>query len=198
MATFIQFALLGLGISAAYTLLAQGLVLIYRGSGVLNFAHGAFALVAAFIYYELHVQRGVSTVPALLVALAAVAVLGAAVYGLVMRFLRDASTVTSAVATLGLLILIQGVVVVIWGAYPHSVPSMLPTKVLSVGDVDVGVDKLLLFAIAAALTAALWAAARFTPIGLALRATAENPLAASSLGWSANAMGTLTWTLGAV
>jgi len=70
--------------------------------------------------------------------------------------------------------------------------------VLSVGDVDVGVDKLLLFVIAGALTAALWAATRFTPIGLALRATAENPLAASSLGWSANAMGTLTWTLGAV
>jgi sulfate-transporting ATPase len=75
---------------------------------------------------------------------------------------------------------------------------MLPTKVLSFGDVDVGVDKLLLFVIAGVLTVALWAATRLTPIGLALRATAENPLAASALGWSANAMGTLTWTLGAV
>jgi ABC-type branched-subunit amino acid transport system ATPase component/branched-subunit amino acid ABC-type transport system permease component len=196
MSTVIQFALLGLGVSAAYTLLAQGMVLIYRGSGVLNFAHGAFALLGAFVYFELHQQQGWPTIPALLISVGVVAGFGALVFHLIMRRLRDASTVTSAVATLGLLILIQGVVVVIWGGNPQSVTQILPTDVVRVGGVAVGVDKLLLFLIAGLLTVALWAATRFTPIGLALRATAENPLAASSLGWSATMMGTLTWTIG--
>ena len=50
----LEFAILGFGIAAAYTLLGQGLVVIYRGSGILNFAQGAFAMVGAYVFYELH------------------------------------------------------------------------------------------------------------------------------------------------
>jgi sulfate-transporting ATPase len=197
MTTVIQYALLGLGVSAAYTLLAQGLVLVYRGSGVLNFAHAAFALLAAFVYFECRTQRGWAVLPALLVSTGLVTLMGAAVYQGVMRPLRSASGITRAVATLGMLILIQGVVVVVWGPDPQSIEPLLPTKLLEVGGVAIGVDKLILFAIAAMLTAALWATTRFSALGLALRATAENPTAAASLGWSPHMLGTVTWSVGA-
>jgi branched-subunit amino acid ABC-type transport system permease component len=59
----LEFAILGFGIAAAYTLLGQGLVLIYRGSGILNFAQGAFAMVGAYIFYELHFAVHLSFAP---------------------------------------------------------------------------------------------------------------------------------------
>ncbi|GLX11159.1 branched-chain amino acid ABC transporter permease/ATP-binding protein [Microbispora sp. NBRC 16548] len=195
MTTFIQFALLGLGAGAAYTLLAQGLVLAYRGSGVLNFAQGAFALIAAFLFLELRQNRGLPFVPAFLVAVVATAVLGALVYDLIMRPLAKAAAVTRVIATLGLMILIQNAAVLIWGPNPQSMHSSLPTSTIALGDVYVGIDRVIMFAIAAALTAVLWAASRFTTLGLALRAASDNPTAAASLGWSPITFGRLTWLL---
>ena len=58
MSEVLQFALLGLGAGAAYALLGQGLVLIFRGSGILNLAHGAFAMAGAYVFYELHAVHG--------------------------------------------------------------------------------------------------------------------------------------------
>lgn len=194
MSTFIQFALLGLGAGAAYTLLSQGLVLAYRGSGVINFAQGGFALLGAYLYRELYLQHGWSFWPALAVAALATAALGTLVYLAVMMPLARASVITRVIATLGLMILIQGSAVLIWGPNPHAVPSSLPTKVVDFGDgIAVGADRLILFGIAALLTAALWAFTRFTTIGLALRATAENPQAAASRGWSPGRFGATTW-----
>lgn len=199
MGTFLQFALLGLGAGAAYTLLAQGLVLTFRGSGVLNFAQGAFALMGASIYMELYLHWGWAFLPAFLSASLVTAGLGGLVYQLVMRPLRGAAAVTRVIATLGLMILIQGVVVLVWGANPHSIPSSLPTSTVDFGGgIVVGADRLVLFAIAAALTAILWAIGRYTTLGLALHATAENPLAAAGLGWSAHAFGMLTWVVGSL
>ncbi|GGJ35586.1 branched-chain amino acid ABC transporter permease/ATP-binding protein [Streptomyces brasiliensis] len=195
MTTFIQFALLGLGAGAAYTLLAQGLVLAYRGSGVLNFAQGAFALIGGFLFFELRQNQGLPLVPALLLAVAATAVLGGLVYDLIMRPLAKAAVIARVIATLGLMILIQNAAVLIWGANPQSVHSLLPTSTLSLGGVYVGIDRLIMFAIAAVLTAVLWAVNRFTTVGLALRAASDNPVAAASLGWSPTTFGRLTWLL---
>lgn len=195
MTTLIQFALLGLGAGAAYALLAQGLVLAYRGSGVLNFAQGGFALIGAFVFLELRQQRGIPFLPSFLIAVLITALLGVIVYDLVMRPLAKAAAVARVIATLGLMILIQNVAVLIWGPNPQTVHSSLPTSTISAGGVYVGVDRLALFAIAALLTVTLWAATRFTTAGLALRATSDNPIAAASLGWSPATFGRLTWML---
>ena len=72
----LQFALIGLGIGAIYALSAQGLVLIYRGSGVLNFAQGAMGMVGAFVFYDLRDERGWSDPWAMLAALGVAAALG--------------------------------------------------------------------------------------------------------------------------
>ena len=61
MTNVIQYALLGLGVSAIYALLGQGIVLIYRGSGVLNIAQGGFAMFAAYLYLQLHVPGNLGT-----------------------------------------------------------------------------------------------------------------------------------------
>ena len=62
----LRFALLGLGIGALYALASQGLLVIYRGSGVLNFAQGAIGMAGAFVFWELRYAHGWSVAPALL------------------------------------------------------------------------------------------------------------------------------------
>src|SRR5690348_12805246 len=108
MTELLAFAALGLGIGAAYALAAQGIVLIYRGSGVVNFAHGAVGMVGAFLAWELMGQN-VPYAVAVVVAIAVCAGMGALIQVLVMRPLRHASTIVRLVATLGVLVLIQAI-----------------------------------------------------------------------------------------
>lgn len=196
MTTVIQFAVLGLGIGTAYTLLAQGLLTIYRGSGVINFAHGAVAMFAAYIYWQFRSVWEWGLVPSLLMTVALAALLGVATYHLVMRPLGRASALARVISTLGLFMLLQGAALLIWGPFPKTLDSDLPTDLISVAGVSIGLDRILLLAIAVILTAAMWAVSRYSPIGLAIRANADNPRAAATLGWSPHLLGGLTWGLG--
>ena len=196
MQTVIQFAVLGLGTGTAYTLLAQGVLLVYRGSAVLNFAHAAMAMCGAYLFWQFRIDGGNAFWVSFLIAVGGTGVIGVLTYHLVMRPLRTASSLSRVVATLGLLILLQGVAHLIWGDFPKQVGSEISTRLINVAGIDVGVDKLVLTAIAIGLTAALWAASRYTAVGLAVRATAENPRAAATLGWSPHMLGTVTWGLG--
>src|SRR5258708_33242289 len=105
MAEFLQFAMLGLGLAAIYSLLSCGIVLIYRGSGVVNFAHGGFALVGAIVFHE--VRPHMSVLLAVVVSMAAGAAPGAVVQNPVVLSLRRAAPVTPGIATPGLLLIIQ-------------------------------------------------------------------------------------------
>src|SRR2546423_12382750 len=95
----IKFAFLGLGAGAMYSLASQGLVLIYRGSGVLNFAHGAIGMAGAYIEWEAN-SRGVPFGAALVLGIAFAAALGALTNLVIMRPLRRASPLARIVATL--------------------------------------------------------------------------------------------------
>ena len=136
---FFQFAILGLGLSSAYVLLGNGLVTIYRGSGVLNFAHGAYAMATAYAFYELNQVQHWPYYAAFLAALVFIAVVGVLTHVLVMRPLRHASPLSRLIATLGLLLLIEGVATLKYGATFLRVPTELPTKIYHLGSVTVPV-----------------------------------------------------------
>ncbi len=191
------YALLGLGLGAMYSLASQGLVLIYRGSGVLNFAQGAIGMVGAYVEWQIAVQHGLPFGLALVCGVVASALLGAATHLLVMRQLRRASPLARIVATLGVLITLQSAVIVKYGSTVKFVPSALPTHVINLGDgVKVSADRLYLLLIAAALTVVLWAVYKYTRFGLGTTAVAENQRAAATLGWSPDVIATVNWTLG--
>ena len=121
----LRFVVLGLGVGAIYTLTAQGLVLIYRGSGVVNFAQGGLAMIGAFVYYRGTGEYGWPTWVGWLVALAVPAVLGVLTHLLVMARLRRASSLVRLVATLGLLFLMIAVATELWGSTGDPVRSPL-------------------------------------------------------------------------
>jgi ABC-type branched-subunit amino acid transport system ATPase component/ABC-type branched-subunit amino acid transport system permease subunit len=204
----VQFAILGLGAGAAYTLLAQGIVLIYRGSGIVNFAHGAIAMFAAFFcFLTLVEQHGWSVEASIPVAVLLAALLGVVIQNGILRFMRTAAPLVRLVATLGVLIVLQGLAgQKLWDSDFHQIDQFLPTHNYTLhgwfgldgewGRVVIQEDRLILLGIACALTFALWAFTRFTKIGLAISASAENERAASALGWSPNLLATVTWAIG--
>ena len=193
----IQDALLGLGLAGIYAMMAQGMVLIYRGSGVLNFAQAAFAALGAYIFWELHFHEGWAFAPATIVTVAATAALGVITQTVVMRPLRRRSTLARVVGTLGVLSILDGAVLLIWGDNLQIVGSSLPENRISLGGgTYVTADRLGLFAIAAAVTLLLSHVTRLTRLGLAMSGVAENEIATAALGWSPNMVATVTWAAG--
>ena len=208
MAQAIQFAILGLGAGAAYTLLAQGIVLIYRGSGIVNFAHGAIAMFGAFFcFLTLVEEHGWPVEAAIPVAVLVAALLGVVIQNGILRFMHGAAPLVRLVATLGVLIVLQGLAgQKLWDNDFHQIDQFLPTHNYTLhgwfgfdgalGRVVVQEDRLILLGIAIVLTFSLWAFTRFTTIGLAISASAENERAVAGLGWSPNFLATVTWVIG--
>ena len=193
MSDVVRFALLGLGLGALYTLASQGLIVIYRGSGVLNFAHGAIGMVGAYVHWEIKVKHGQPAWLAWLASLAICAAIGALTHLLVMRKLRRASPLARIVATLGILIVVESVAVLRYGARVTTITSELPRTLVHPFGLTVSVDRFILVGIAAAMSVALWAFYRYSRFGLATTAVAENQRAASSVGLSPDAIAAANW-----
>jgi len=195
----LHYALLGVGGGTAYVLMGQGIVLIYRGSGLLNFAQGGIALIAAHIFYSLRDSSGLATPIALVATLAVAGAIGASMQLVVLHQLREASELVRLIATLGLLTLIQGIGVVLWGDSAVPVIGMFPERVVDLGSgLTIGSDRLMLLGVAVVLTTVLWWTYTRTRFGLATSAVAENAQSLAVLGWSPGTIATANWVLGSM
>jgi len=182
-------------------MLSFGVVLVYKGSGVLNFAHGAIAMFAAYLYSDLSGsgsnQAGLSSYLALVIVLGGAAIFGVFLYYAVMRQLRFAPPLAKVVATLGLLGALQGIATLHWGAVSTAVvPSLFPTGTVHILGGYVGVDRLYGLALAVALTGTLWWVYSRTRFGLATQAAAESEQNALLLGRSPHVLAAANWALG--
>src|SRR5215469_9124837 len=180
-----------------YALAGQGIIVIYRGSGIINFALGAIGTAAAYLAWELQ-NAGWPFGWAFVAGVALSAALGVAMQVLVMRPMRRASSLVRLVATLGVLVLLQSFLTLRYDGNVTLVASPLPTTLLRPfgGTVVINEDRLWLLAIAILVTVLLWCGYRWTNFGRATTAVAENPRAASSLGWSPDLIATANWGLG--
>ncbi|MDP8937879.1 MAG: ABC transporter permease [Actinomycetota bacterium] len=181
-----------------YGALGLGLVLVHRSSGVVNFAHGAMAMWATYVFAELRTGGRVPFPAALGLSVAFAAVLGLAVYVIVFRPLRTAPALARVVASVGLLAVLQATVVLRFGADARPVPAILPARPLSLLGLAVPRDRLYLAALVVAAAAVLWAVYRFTRFGVASRAAAEDQTSASLLGWSPDTLAAANWVIASV
>jgi branched-chain amino acid transport system permease protein len=214
----LTFLLLGLGAGAVIASLGLGIVVTRRASGVVNFAHAAIGTFVAMAYYELrasgdlvlpvlglpdrvHVVDRPTTATALVIALLYAALIGAALYWLVFRYLRDAPPLAGLVASLGLLlyfITLSGLRFERTGASAMVIDGPLPDDLVTILGAVAPVDRYLLAAIVVVTTVLLIALSRYTRLGLTTRAVAENHVAASQLGISPHPVGTFNWALATV
>jgi sulfate-transporting ATPase len=171
--------------------------LVYRGTGILNFAQGAFAMLGAFVYFELYEYHHGGFLFSFIPAVLLTACLGVITHVGVMRPLRKAAPLVRLIASLAVLGLLTSLFDVIYGANSFQIPSSLPTAPISLGGgVIIPEDQLWLLVIAIVLTIALDLASRKTLIGLVTRAVAENERATAALGWSPDVVAAITWGAG--
>jgi sulfate-transporting ATPase len=193
-----RFALLGLATGAIYALLSQGLVLIYRGSGLLNFAQGAMAMFGAFAYYQMTVRFGLPEAVSIPLALVLCAVLGAVMHLGILRTMRRASALSRVIATLGVVLVLQSAAFLIYGQNPLQVPSVLPSSTVHLfsNSLAIGQDRIWIFGICLVLSVGLYLLYRLTPFGRVTTAVAENELAAATFGLSPDVVAAANWAIG--
>jgi sulfate-transporting ATPase len=199
MTEFLKFALLGLGLGGIYALTAQGVVVVYRGSGILNFAHAALVAVGAFAFVEFR-DGGSGTALAVVGAIVLTGAVGVGIHLIVMRPLRRASPLTRVVATLAIATVLRAALLG-WPFYFNDeslfVVGFLPDDVVRFSeDLTVGADRLWILGFATVLSAAGWAVYRYTRFGLITRAAAENETAAAALGRSPDTIAATNWFIG--
>lgn len=196
MQEFVEFTLGGIGIGTIYAAIALSLVLIWRGTRVLNYAQGGMAMFTTYVAW-LVINHSGNYWLGFVVALAAGLVLGAVCERTVIRPTVGKPVLNSVIITIGLLILLEGVAGIIYGGQYRSFPPAYSLKGVKVGSFALGISPNDLFTAAAVLAAALALALlfRYTTVGLRLRATAFSPGVARLLGIRIGRVLTLGWAL---
>jgi branched-chain amino acid transport system permease protein len=175
----------------AYTMFALGIVFIYRASKVLNLAHGAMAMVPAYIAYSLGKHMGAAG--ATLGALLAGGALGVVVERTVVRRLRGASATSQTVGTVGVLGLLIAVAAREWGTTPVRGVNVFPQHTFKVGNALLQLGDIGLFVTALVAAAVFLALFKFTDLGLAMRCAADNRRAARLMGIDPDRTTAVAW-----
>jgi branched-chain amino acid transport system permease protein len=196
-AEFAQQVVSGLAAGSIYASLALALVLIYRSTDVVNFSQGEMATFTTYIAWSL-MNNGLSYWPAFALTLGLAFVGGAAVERTVIRPVEHRPEIVIVIVTIGLLILINGLTGWIWGAEVKSFDSPFPNETVDIGGVTLSVVDLGTLGVVFATFLCVWAFFRFTSLGLAMRAVANNADSSRLVGVRVGWMLALGWGLAAV
>jgi branched-chain amino acid transport system permease protein len=203
---FWQQMITGLATGSVYGLLALAIVLIYRSTNVLNFAQGEMAMFTTFVGWSIWEWGGNYWVMFPLVLLVAAA-LGAFIERVIIRPVEGAPVLNIIIVTLGLFAILNNVATWRWGGIPKGFPAPPEIHVtgikffgegaLNIGPTVVSYHDLTILVFAVGIMAALYVFFQYTPIGLAMRATAQNPIASRLMGIRVGRMLTVGWSLSA-
>jgi len=195
----VLFAILGLGSGSLIAGVAVAVVLTYRGSGIINLATGAIAMLAGYSYWSLKTGTyGVhmSTAPALVITAIFLLGVGLLVEFAVYRPLRTAAPLAKLAASLGVLLVAQAAVSLAFGIGTKPQPPVLPGGTVTVFGSNVPIDRFILPAIILAATLVLSLVYRFSRFGIATRAASENEIGAMLIGLSPNQLALASTLLG--
>jgi branched-chain amino acid transport system permease protein len=177
-----------------YSLVALGFVLIYKASGVFNFAQGAMVFFAALTFVSI-VERGGNFWLAIAITLAVMVVLAIAIERIVLRFLVNQPQITLFMATIGLAYFIEGLAQGLWGAQVHSIELGIADVPFKVAGINISQFDLFASGTAAALVVVLALFFSYTRTGRALRAVADDHQAALSIGIPLERIWVIVWAV---
>jgi branched-chain amino acid transport system permease protein len=194
-----EFSALGLLAGGLQAMIALGFVLIYKGTGVINFAMGEFMMLGAYFFYTANVMWGMPMVVALLLSLAAVAACAALIERTILRPLSGQPVISVLMATIGLASALAGGVDVVWGGGKnYEMPTLLSRTPLHIGEVMIPGQILWSFVLAALIILAFTLYFRYSKTGISMRAAASDPVTAYVLGIDVRATQRLTWMFAGV
>ncbi|MCG8468718.1 MAG: branched-chain amino acid ABC transporter permease [Gemmatimonadetes bacterium] len=198
MDAFLQLTVSGLSTGMIYALAAVGFVVIYKASDVINFAQGDLLLFGTYLIFFGIVQLGLPWTLGVLLTLVLAAGLGLLVERTVLRPLVGEPIISMIMVTIGLSSVLRALANALWGAQPRTFPSFLPSGEVRIGTAVVGADRLIAIPLALVLLGALALFFRRSRDGVAMRAIADDQLAALSMGISIPRVFAVAWALAAV
>ena len=198
MSDFLPFIVIGITTGAVYGLAGVGLVLTYKTSGIFNFAYGAVAALAVFVFYWLHTEHGMPWPYAAALCLFVLSPLEGLVLELVARTLENATATLKVVSTVGILIFMIGLGEIWYGNSNTSFPSFLDTNTVRFLGVNIGFDQITVLIISVAATAILYYFLRFVRLGVAMRGVVDNPELVSRTGTNPVVVRRWAWIIGTI
>ena len=186
----------GLMIGGVYAVISIGLTLVFGVMGIVNFAQAEFLMLGMFVAYYAWAWLGLDPLIAAPLAFAVVFVLGMAVHHLMIRRVLKAPEVAQVFLTVGLLIVLENAALLMFGSGFKSVATPYQTSALHLGPLFISVPYLAAFLMSVACGAVLWLFLERSWFGRAMRATAQNPMAAKLMGIDSDRMHRTAFALG--
>ncbi|OLF08486.1 branched-chain amino acid ABC transporter permease [Actinophytocola xinjiangensis] len=187
----------GLALGSTYALVALGFVVIFKSTGVINFAQGGLLALGAYLGYTFAGDLALAFGVAVVLACLAAAVAGASVERLVLRRMVGQPPFAVIMITIGLLFVIEPLITAIWGFHTLNVPNPWNIRTVEIGGLVLGVRDLWTIGLTAVVVVGFFLFFRYTAFGLAMRATAFDPEAALAQGISARRVYAVSWAIAA-
>jgi len=194
---FLSLTILGIVNGAMYALGAMGIVLVYKTTRVLNFAHGAIGMAATFVAYQFANLWHVNVMISVLIAVAFSVLLGGVVERFTIRPLEGRPPLVKVVVTLGWLLVLTSIVGIIWGASAYHLPvQLVPNGTVRFPGVSIDYAEIIDLVVAGLLTVGLASFFRRAQLGVAMRAVADDPSTARILGIKVDRVNAAAWAMG--
>jgi branched-chain amino acid transport system permease protein len=199
MIAFLQQVISGAAVGIVYALVALGFVMVHKSTQVFNFAQGELMMLGAFFAYTFVILFGLPFWLGGMLAIASVAFFGVILDRVLLRRMVSTRPFTIFMLTVGIGFCIRSIVMLVpmWGTDTYSLPSPLRGEVFSFGGLIISADHAVILLTAAVITTGLFLFFQFSKLGLAMRAIAQNPLAASYLGVRVDSLFSIVWALSA-
>ncbi|MEW5912838.1 MAG: branched-chain amino acid ABC transporter permease [Thermodesulfobacteriota bacterium] len=198
MSIFLELMANGVAVGGVYALIALGFVLIYKATSIINFATGEFMMIGAYFFYTFLVLLGLPVVLSFILVMACAALLGLVVERAILRHMLGQPTISIIMVTIGLSSILVGLAELIWTSDFKSFPPLFPRAPIVIGEVVIRSNFFWGFVIAMAAVAVFALLFKYAKVGVAMRATAGDQMAAFSMGINVRSMFTVAWALGAI
>ena len=198
MVFFLQLVVTGFAQGMVYALIAIGFVIILKCSEVFNIAQGHFVMVGGYLGYTFLVTFGLPIWAALGMAIVSAIIMGLLIERLILRPLLGEPVLAVIMATIALATILEGLATLLWGAEYKAYHGLLPTMTLKIGEISIPSEALIGLIVSIICVAILMLLFRYTKIGLAMRATAEDLQVVQSLGIRATTVYAVSWVIACV
>jgi branched-chain amino acid transport system permease protein len=190
---FVELVVTGLVIGAIYGLVAMGFAVIYKATGIVNFAQGEMGMLSAYLSWSVATSLGTGGVATILVAIVVGALLGLACERLVMRPMLGEPVLSVVLVTVGLAVVLRSVVTLVWGAAPHKFDVAGADTILQLGGIGIRVSQLAVMGVLLVALAGFWYFLRHSRFGVAMRAVAADEKTARLMGVSTARVQAVAW-----
>ncbi len=194
MTRLLELSIAGLATGAQFALVALGFVIIFKATGVINFAQGGLLALGAYLTFAM-ISAGLPFLLAVIVGALLTALVGASTERLVLRRMVGQPVFAVIMITIGLLFILNQVVTTVWGPDARNLGDPWNVRTVDLGEVTVALADIWTFVIAGLVLLAFFAFFRFTNWGVAMRATAFDQEAALAQGISARKVFALSWAI---